>query len=261
MSKFAVVAFVVVLDLCGRAAAGEAEDKRIRSLVAKLSHPITEIDKGDLPLPFVLESLQEMVNKNETDPSKLMKIMLDVDGFNRATMGMFDPERKSIRFHFKLVGVRLDTVLGNICEQLEAVVLVRNEFVAIVPRGAALRELNFQIADDHPVPPIVYQFLTKTPLQKALKQLTEQTNVNIVLAPEVEAKSDVLITAKLVNVPIDAAVQVLADMAGLKAVRRANVFLITTKEQANEIEAELKKAKSPKKTDMLKLETPRKEKN
>jgi hypothetical protein len=57
-----------------------------------------------------------------------------------------------------------------------------------------------------------------------------------------------------VNIPVDAAVEVLADMAGLKVVRRANAYLVTTKEQAAEIEAEQKKATNEKKPKMPLIE-------
>ena len=44
-----------------------------------------------------------------------------------------------------------------------------------------------------------------------------------------------LITQDLLNVPIDVAVELIAEMAGLEVVRRANVFFVTTDETAEKM--------------------------
>ena len=50
-----------------------------------------------------------------------------------------------------------------------------------------------------------------------------------------------MVTARLANVPVDTALRVLADMAGLKVVRMENVFYITSAENAEKLEKEKKK--------------------
>ncbi len=265
MIRTAGVTFAVLFALCTRAAAEEtAAEKRVRFLAESLKAPITEIDKGDLPLKFLLETITALASKPGAvkDPSLKVTIQINVDAFCRETMDIFDPEEKSIKFPYRLLEMNATTILDMICDQLDGVALVRNDYIEIVPRGAAMRELNIQIAKDEPMPRLVHEFFSKSPLEKALQQIAEQSNANIVLAPQAAAKGETPITARLVNVPIDAAVETIADMAGLKVVRRANVFLVTTKEQANEIEAELEKARCAKRPDTPKLEAPpRKEKN
>jgi hypothetical protein len=117
--------------------------RRMEFLKSALENPITEIDKGDLPLPFLLETVSALASPAgaDKDPSRKVTILIDVDAFNREAMGMgFDPEKKSIKFQSKLVGVSASTVLRLICEQLDATYWVRRDYIEIVPASMAIRE-------------------------------------------------------------------------------------------------------------------------
>jgi type II secretory pathway component HofQ len=100
-----------------------------------------------------------------------------------------------------------------------------------------------------PMPLLIHRFFTKVPLEKALQQVADRYNQNIVFTPEAQAKGETLVTARLVNVPIQTAVETLANMADLRVVRKANVFLVTTKKQAAELNAKNRKRQELKKTD------------
>jgi hypothetical protein len=54
----------------------------------------------------------------------------------------------------------------------------------------------------------------------------------VVLDARVEDKGALKVTALLRNVPVETAVEVLADMAGLAVVQRGNVLYVTSTENA-----------------------------
>lgn len=224
-------------------------DERARYLAEALDKPISDIQKGEVALPFLLELLTDLVNPPgaNQNPDLRVPITLDVDAFRRQTEGMFDPERVQIKFPTKLIGTSLREILKIIGDQLDAVPMVRKDFIEFIPRAIACKELKITADKDEPFPTLVHRFYHKTPLEKALAQISETYNQNVVLSPLAEAKKDFPITARMVNVPLDSAVETLAAMADLQVVRKANVLYVTTKEQASEMNAKLKKKEGEKK--------------
>ena len=56
-----------------------------------------------------------------------------------------------------------------------------------------------------------------------------------VVDSRVEAKVVTKVSARLTNVPVDTAVRILCDMAGLSVVRIDNVFYVTSAENAQKV--------------------------
>jgi hypothetical protein len=80
--------------------------------------------------------------------------------------------------------------------------------------------------------PLAHGDFDHTPLEDALQALENNTDFNIVLDPRVGAKARTPVTARIRNVPLDSAVKILADTAGLKPVFVDNVLYVTTKANA-----------------------------
>ena len=116
--------------------------KRMEFLKSALENPVSEIEKGDVALPFLLETVAALASPPgaERDPSRKVTILLDVDAFQREKMGIFDAEKVQIKFSSKLVGVSLATVLRLICEQIDGTYWVRRDYIEIVPSDMAIRE-------------------------------------------------------------------------------------------------------------------------
>ena len=116
--------------------------RRMDFLNSALDAPISEIDKGDVALPFLLDTVSALASPPgfDKDPSRRVTILIDVDAFKRETMGAFDPERVQIKFPSKLIGVSLSTVLRLICEQIDGTYWVRRDYIEIVPSDMAIRE-------------------------------------------------------------------------------------------------------------------------
>jgi hypothetical protein len=82
------------------------------------------------------------------------------------------------------------------------------------------------------------------PLEEALQELSDQTNVSIVLDRRVGKKAQTPVTADWISddVTLSAAARVLADLAGLEAVMVDNVIYVTTPARARHLRRVLERA-------------------
>jgi hypothetical protein len=241
-------------------ASDDAGEKRLWFLASRLEAPVVEIDKGDVALLFLLDSVSASASSSgfENDPSRKVGIVIDIDAAKRG-MKEFDPAVMQIRFQQKLVGTSLAAVLKMICEQTDSGFVVRKDFIEILPVEALRKELKYPQGTVHDFCSLVIYKCEKTPVEKALNDIARRHDRTVVLSPLAEKALSQPISARLINVPFDVAVETLADMADLKLVRKSNVLLVTTKEQATALNSEKREAEKNK-PKMEKLETPPKEK-
>jgi hypothetical protein len=75
----------------------------------------------------------------------------------------------------------------------------------------------------------------KAPLNRAIAYVREESDVNILVDARVEKKTRARATARLDRVPVAPALELLADMAGLAVVKRANVYYITSPANAQQL--------------------------
>jgi RNA polymerase sigma factor (sigma-70 family) len=139
----------------------------------------------------------------------------------------------------------VEKILTRVPVPSGAAFLIRNDHVEITTIDAIRRELGLRKRDAKPqddeeaacpaMSPLVWEDLKKVPLEKALRDLAEDTGVNIVLDPRTQKMGNVEITTTLRNVPVETAVEVLADMAGLTVVYRDNIVYVTTPENAERL--------------------------
>src|SRR5262249_3694584 len=124
--------------------------------------------------------------------------------------------------------------------------LIRKDHIEITTQEAVRRELGLRKQrlaktddTDEPgrpaLPPLVWENLDKVPLDKALRDIADDTGVNVVLDPRADTKGRAEVTTTLRNVPVETAVEVLADMAGLSVVYRDNIVYVTTPENAKRL--------------------------
>jgi hypothetical protein len=91
-----------------------------------------------------------------------------------------------------------------------------------------------------PLLPVVSADLANRPLSEALQELADRANYNIILDARAAEKGKTAVTARLLNVPLDTAVGMLADQADLKPFLIDNMLYVTTKENANRLEEQEK---------------------
>ena len=118
--------------------------------------------------------------------------------------------------------VKLRTGLRNVLSPFGLTLAIVSDQVVVTTEEIALYKQFKQRIDIN---------LTKIPLSKAMKELSQKYGVNIVLDPKcVKAKTtEAAVTLELEDVAFEAAVRLMTEMAGLKAARLSNVIYITTR--------------------------------
>jgi hypothetical protein len=138
--------------------------------------------------------------------------------------------------------VPLSTVLSKLMERIPApsgaMYFARGGTVEITTVPAYHAEF-YPSRPNGPFPPLAYANFENKPLDQALKQLAEDTDANILLdESRADQKARTPVTARLADVPLDTAVRLLADLAGLKVVELDGVYYVTTKENAETLRKE-----------------------
>jgi hypothetical protein len=123
-------------------------------------------------------------------------------------------------------------ILRRVPVESGATYLIRRDVLEITTTDA-LRKEFFPDRPAGPLLPLVTIKLDKTPLESALKSLRYWGNV--VLDSRAEKVAQTPVTADVENVPLDTAVRMLANMAGLKVVPLENALYVTSPDSAEEM--------------------------
>jgi hypothetical protein len=192
--------------------------------VASKEVSAAEKTKKQLDQPIRLEVTDQSLNAALNQIREQTKINFVVDRFTIQQMG-YDPEQM-------LVSAKLKDVKARSC--LRAVLSPYNLGFAII--GDTVLVSTDDMAMHRQMKQRVTIDLEKVDLATALKRLSKDTATNLMLdsrVPAKEAKTDV--TLQMDDVPLDTAVRLMAETAGLKPVKVGNVYLVTTKAIANEL--------------------------
>ncbi|HMC64071.1 MAG TPA: hypothetical protein VKI65_03965, partial [Gemmataceae bacterium] len=208
-------------------------------LRAKLAQPIT-LERGiekNTPLRDALEFL--------ADRFEVKNIIFD----NKAleAINVQNAEEAQVTLP-KMTGVPISTVLRLLVGQVrtddhEVTYLVRGNYIEITSDLKTKPELWVGANRRHAIP--VDAEYENRPLEQALRELADSTGINVILdARVVEKTGKTPVTATLNSIPLDTAVRLLADMADLKAVAIDNALYVTTKPNAEALQAEQEKRKA-----------------
>jgi hypothetical protein len=137
----------------------------------------------------------------------------------------------------------LAAVLKKILERVPvrsgATFLIRRGGVEITTGKAVREELKLpepaKDARPEALPPILWEEIENQPLRAALRVLALAADTPILLDPRAKEKAATKVSAQLWNVSLEAAVELLADMAGLAVVRKSNAYYVTTPENAERL--------------------------
>lgn len=133
----------------------------------------------------------------------------------------------------------LKRILSRVAVTSGATWIVRRDHIEITT-GAAQREEIMGKDYTGPMPPLVCVTADRRPLDELVAYLGDQGERNVVIDPRVGDKAQAPITMYLINKPLDAALFLAADTAGLAFVQIDNTFYITTPERAVSIKADWK---------------------
>ncbi len=172
------------------------------------------------------------------------KLNLVVDRVALQQTGINVDDQPIQKLHLKEVKAR--TVLRQLLAQLPQVqdfdpitgqarpggltYVVDDDIILITFEGRAFRRMMAQKVNVD---------AEKSALDIVLKQIANDTGVNVVLDPrQLEKVKDIGVTLRLTQVPVETAVRLVAEMAGMRSVKMSNVLFVTSKETAAEIKKE-----------------------
>jgi type II secretory pathway component HofQ len=166
-------------------------------------------------LPAAIEALREQTKLN---------IILD-----RASLLQMGLEPETFVLNLKLKNVKLRTILKHTLGQFNLTHMVEQDVLYITGEAQAMeRQIRQRVNID----------FEKLPLDQALRQLSRETGVNLVIDPRHASKIKETVTLKLEDVPLEIAVRLVSEVAGLRSVRQANVIFVTSREVAAELRKE-----------------------
>lgn len=202
-------------------------------LIAKFTKPGVNIEKpiDDAPLKDILEFLSDKYQ---------VSFVVDATGFDRE-IGNKNVEDTQVRLP-RMTNVDLNTILRHLLAQVGGAVLVRENHLEIVPAERAFQEAHGAVPPDliplRRLQPLVSLAYTNMQLPNVLTDIARQSGRNIVLDPRVKDHDKLVVTATMLNVPVDTAVRVLAEMTGLRCVLMDSVFFVTSLEHAANLQEE-----------------------
>ncbi len=140
----------------------------------------------------------------------------------------------------QLKGMSATTVLNHVLNQLEATYLVYKDHIEIVPIEFAAKETKntAQSDDDGPVrlaQPLVSMIFKEKPLNEAVAELAEEYNLTVIVSPQSADAKTGFVSARFLNTPADKALELLTLQCDLRIVKKANTFMITSRDHANDL--------------------------
>ncbi len=123
-------------------------------------------------------------------------------------------------------GLRVGKALGIMLTSTQATYIVHKDHIGIVPvpEGETIVRVTG-----------VYK---ERPLNEVLAEIADDHDVTILVAPQSGDARMTFINSRLLNVPLESAIELLAVQADLRVVKRKGAFLITGKDHANELNEE-----------------------
>jgi hypothetical protein len=198
----------------------------------------------------LIAKLRKTIDLEKTDGTSLNELAKGIGDkagvtvlINEAAFRTIDPNGNPGGLMVKVPQVRgmaLATTLNHILGQLTATYLVLKDHLEIVPIEFAAKETkNIESTDDDgPVrlaQPLVSTIFKEKPLNDAVAEIAEEYNLTVIVSPQSGDARTGFVTARFLNTPADKALELLALQCDLRIVKKANAFMITSRDHANDL--------------------------
>ena len=214
----AVLAWAVAPVLLSAAPAAPDKDDKSVSPVEKLHKNLDKtisIKIEKQPLNLALDMLHAKSNVNFV-----------LDGLTIQQQLGFTPDMPPTPVDVDLKDVKVRTALRTILAPYGLSYAPIGDTVVVTTEDVAMvRQMRQRVNVD----------LNRVELARALRQLARDTAANVIVDTRAEKDAQAQVTMQLEDVPLETAVRLLSEMAGLKPVRVGNVLFVTKKEIANEL--------------------------
>lgn len=203
-----------------------------------LSQPFkfSGVDDPKVTLTDVLEMLSKQVQER-----KCVKLTFNINENAFKTEQVTDVGKSEVANpSLPPMNVSLDTVLKKVLSRIPvdsgATYVIRADTIEITTNAAVLAEF-YAPGVREPRFPLVIAGFENTPLDEAVRELAKQTGKNLILDARFGKDARVPVTGDFMNVPLDEAVFLLADMANLASVRiNPATLYITSPKNAKAVE-------------------------
>jgi hypothetical protein len=186
--------------------------ERVRHALDQVADSVEIIDQ---PLELAVAQVHEQTKVN---------FVLD-----RLTIQQMSIDPSSAAVNLRLQNVKWKTALRTLLGQYNLSYAIVGETVIITSEEQAmLRQMRQRVSVD----------LDRVQMGAALKQLAKDTSTNLIVDARALKEAQTPVTLQLEDVPLETAVRLVAEMAGLKPVRVGNVLFVTTKANAAEMRAD-----------------------
>ena len=183
---------------------------------------------NEIPL---FEIVQQMAVKNQ------IPFVINEEGFR--AIGVQDIKTKTVNLSAsQLRGQTVHQFLTTILDNLGATYLIKGKTIEIVTPDHAIRVTKAATNQDESgrkvlKEPLVSAAFKETPLEEAVAMLAKRFDLTAMVSPQAGDARTGFITARLLNVPADRALELVALQADLRVVRKGAAFLITSREHAD----------------------------
>jgi hypothetical protein len=215
---WAVLPGISVAAPAGAAAAneprpkGESPAEKVRKVLEQVAETVEITDQ---PLELAVAQFHE-----------LTKLNFVLDRLTIQQMGV-DPGNAAV--NLKLQNVKWKSALRTMLGQYNLNYAIVGETVVLTSEDMAMaRQMKQRVSVD----------LERVQMAAALKQLARETSTNLLVDNRALKEAQTPVTLQLEDVPLETAVRLLAEMAGLKPVRVGNVLFVTTKANAAELRSD-----------------------
>ncbi len=220
MRMLCVLALASLPAFAWGAPAPEKDDNPV-SLVEKvrkdLDAPIT-IMIAKQPLSTAIDALRDKT-----------KLNLVLDGLTIQQQLGFSPDQPPTPVTVDLKDVKARAALRAVLATYGLSYAVLGDTVFVTTEDAAVqRQMRQPVSVD----------VDKADLAAALKRLGRDVAANVILDSRVEKEAKAAVSLRMENVPLETAVRLLAETAGLKALRVGNTLFVTKKEIAAEMRSD-----------------------
>jgi hypothetical protein len=182
--------------------------------------------RQDLDQSVTLDITEQPLNLAVQQLKEQTKINFVLDTFTLQQMGI-DPQQMPVTV--KLKDVKLRTALRTIFDPYNLSYAVIGDTVLIsTEEAASFRQMRQRVNVD----------LDGVEFAEAIKQLSRETGVNLVLDPAVAKEAQGKVTLRLTDAQLDGVVVLMCQMVGLKRVRLGNTLFICSKQVAKELQSD-----------------------
>lgn len=240
-----IAGFVCVLGLALVAAPLWAEDRKPAD-----PKPAKKVDPTEKVLDTLAQTvvLPEGTNINEVPLAELLhalgkrhavNVVLNEDAFKTAGQQTIRDDKPTLAAT-GFDGMTVHQFLTAVLDGMGATYLVRNGAIEIVPVRHAARVTKSGVSEDEGGrpqlhEPLVSVILKEKPLNEAVAKIAEVYDLTVVVGPQAADAKAGFVTARLLNVPADKALELLALQCDLRVVRRGTAYYLTSRDHATEL--------------------------